>query len=301
MSGVRIGINPLTWSNDDMPELGAAISLQRCLHEGREAGYEGFELGHKFPRDASALGPLLASHGLDLVSGWYSCRLLERSLEEEIAAVEAHLSLLTALGCEVMVCAEVSGAIHGQRQLPLSGRPQMTEREWPLFASRLAGFAAYLHSRHMRLAYHQHMGTVIQSSEDIERLLAATGSEVELLLDTGHLTYAGADPVQIVERFGERIGHVHCKDIRAGVLQDALQRDQSFLDAVLDGVFTVPGDGAVNFRAVLARLARRDYRGWLVVEAEQDPDVAHPLTYARMGFACLRPLVDEYFGEKIKS
>nr|WP_197911843.1 TIM barrel protein [Kineobactrum salinum] len=175
MTAVRIGINPLTWSNDDMPELGADIPLERCLREGREAGYEGFELGHKFPRDAAVLGPLLAAHQLSLVSGWYSCRLLERDVDAEIVAVQPHLALLRELGCTVMVCAEVSRCIHGDREQPLSRRPQMAAAEWAQFCARMSAFAEYLQGHGMQLAYHHHMGTVVQSAGDIDRLLAQTG------------------------------------------------------------------------------------------------------------------------------
>src|SRR5690606_21794408 len=211
---VRIGINPLTWSNDDLPALGADIPLQTCLTEAAAAGYAGVELGHKFPRDAATLRPLLERHGLALVSGWYSLRLLERSAEEEFAAMQPHRELLAALGCDVMVCAEVTGCIHGDVSARLSARPRLTPPELARYADKLSGLAQRMRDGGMRMAYHHHMGTVIQSTEVVDTLLEAAAPEVELLLDTGHLMFAGGDPVQAAERYASRIAHVHCKDIR---------------------------------------------------------------------------------------
>ena len=284
----RIGINPLTWTNDDMPELGGATPLETCLAEAREAGYEGIELGHKFPRTAAELRPILDRHGLSLVSGWYSANLMERTVEEEIEAVEGHLTLLGEMGCPVMVFAEAMGSTHGRREAPISARPQLADDEWAPFGERLTRVAEHLASRGVAMAYHHHMGTVIETEEEVDRLMACTGVAVGLLLDTGHMSFAGADAVAVAARHGGRINHVHCKDVRADVLEKARGGDMSFLDAVLDGVFTVPGDGAVDFTAVLAALRPFAYSGWLVVEAEQDPAKAHPLTYARMGHEGVR-------------
>ena len=280
---VRIGINPLTWTNDDMPELGADTPLETCLSEARAAGYEGVELGYKFPRTADELRPRLERHGLSLISGWYGSRLLERSAAAEIKAMSDHLTLLTAMGCRIMVFAEVTGSVHGEPAEPISKRPILDEGDWTSFAERLTEVAEHLDAHGIRMAYHHHMGTVIQTEDDTDRLMDRTGEAVGLLVDTGHLTYAGADPVKVIERHGARINHVHCKDVRREVLSRALAQDWSFLDAVLAGVFTVPGDGAVDFPAALRALAAGGYEGWLVVEAEQDPAKAHPLTYARMG------------------
>ncbi|MGG5820554.1 myo-inosose-2 dehydratase [Falsiroseomonas sp. HW251] len=280
---VRLGINPLTWTNDDMPELGAETPLETCLAEGKLAGFAGFELGNKFPRVASELGPILEKHGLALVSGWYGTRLLERDVDAEMKEAEPHIALLTALGCKVMVHAEVSRAIHGERTTPLSKRPILSEADWALLIPRMQEFGRSLKARGLHLAYHHHMGTVIESQADVERLMASTGPEVGLLLDTGHLTFAGGDPVKAAHQHAQRVVHVHCKDIRADVMKSVKARDLPFLAAVLEGVFTVPGDGCVDYSAVLPPVAAAGYDGWLVVEAEQDPAKAHPLTYARMG------------------
>ena len=291
---VRIGINPLTWTNDDLPELGEANSLETCLQEAKLAGYEGVELGRKFPRDAKVLGPILKPHGLNLVSGWYSARLLERSVEDEIKAMQSHAALLKALGAKVMVFCEVSRCVHGERKIPLSRRPKLAQKEWKQFGERLDAVAAELDKQGLKMAYHHHMGTVIQSEDEVDRMMGSTKS-VGLLLDSGHLTFAGGDPMRALKRHAKRIVHVHCKDIRKDKLAAARKQDMSFLDAVLGDVFAVPGDGSIDFEPLLAELAKHDYQGWLVVEADQDPANAHPLTHARTGHDCLRPLAQRYW------
>ncbi|WP_431285639.1 myo-inosose-2 dehydratase [Humitalea sp. 24SJ18S-53] len=280
---MRLAINPLTWTNDDMPELGADTPLETCLAEAKLAGFDGVELGNKFPRSAALLRPILEAHGLALASGWYGSNLLQRDVDAEMAAAEPHIALLTALGCKVMVHCDVAGSIHGDRSMPLSRRPILTEDAWRILLPRLSEMGRRLADRGLTLAYHHHMGTVIQSGAEIDRLMAETGPEVGLLLDTGHLTFAGGDPVRAAGDHAARIVHVHCKDIRDTVLRDVMRRDLPFLACVLAGTFTVPGDGCVDYPAVLKPIAAAGYAGWLVVEAEQDPALAHPLTYARMG------------------
>ena len=285
---VTLGINPITWTNDDMPELGGDIPLETCLAEARAAGYAGIELGGKFPRQAALLRPILAGHGLALVSGWYSAHLCRRSVSEELAAVADHLALLQAMGCKVMVFAEGHGSTDGNPAAPLSARPVLADAQWPALCAKLNEVARHLRLRGVRLAFHHHMGTVVQTEAEIDRLMAGTSDDVGLLLDTGHLVFAGGDPIAVARRHGSRIVHVHCKDVRAAVLADVLRDDRSFLTAVLDGVFTVPGDGSIDFTSVLRELQRAGYAGWLVVEAEQDPAKAHPLTYARLGHTHLQ-------------
>ncbi|PHM22310.1 myo-inosose-2 dehydratase [Xenorhabdus ehlersii] len=290
---VQLGINPLTWTNDDLPSLGAETPLETCLTEGRQAGFAGFELGNKFPRQAQILGPILAAHDLKLVSGWYSAELLTRSVEEEIAAVQSHLTLLRELGATVMVFAEVTHCIHGNQGKPVHLRPLFPAERWQEYGEKLTEFARYTQSQGVQVAYHHHMGTVIERAEDIDNLMENTGEEVGLLLDTGHLTFAGDDPLTVAKRWCKRINHVHCKDIRPDVLKDVKNRKTSFLDAVLSGVFTVPGDGCVDYPAIFAILKENNYHGWLVVEAEQDPAVAHPLTYATLGYLNLHKFARE--------
>ena len=279
---IRIGANPIGWSNDDLRSLGGDTPLETCLAEAKIAGFAGMELGHKFPCEPIALKSVLDRHGLDLVSGWYSMALLERDADAEWAAIEGHKHLLKALGARVLIVAETSNAIHGDVAMPLSRSPRMSEAQWPTFCDRLSTVAERLASEGMQLVYHHHMGTVIETDDDVERMMQLTRSAVHLLLDTGHLTFAGADPVAVTRKHRRRISHVHTKDVRAEVLVEVRQRDVSFLDAVVAGVYTVPGDGLVDYPAVFAQLA--GYDGWVVVEAEQDPAKANPLTYAKLGY-----------------
>ena len=287
---VRLAINPLTWTNDDLPELGGETPLEVCLAEAKQAGYDGVELGNKFPRQADTLRPILSRHGLALASGWYGAMLLAQTAREEIESMEPHLELLVAMGCKAMVFAEVTGSVHGARKTSLGDRPRLRDDDWKRLGERITEVARHTLQYGVRLAYHHHMGTVIETQEEIARLMAATGPDVGLLLDTGHLVYAGGDPVALAQRFGRRIAHVHCKDVRPDVLAAVRAGAWSFLDAVLAGVFTVPGDGCIDYAALLPVLKAQQYDGWLVVEAEQDPAKAHPLTYARMGHDYLRPL-----------
>lgn len=284
---IRLGTNPIAWSNDDLPELGGATPLDTCLAEARAAGFTGIELGNKFPRSPAPLREVLARHDLALVSGWYSAALLDRDAQAEHAAMRPHLELLKALGCEVVIVAETSNAAHGARATPLSRRPVLADADWPRFADRLTRLAEATAAEGLALAYHHHMGTIVQNEAEIDRMMASTGDAVTLLLDTGHATFAGADPVALARRHHGRIRHVHCKNVRPATMRRMLASDSSFLDAVVEGVFTVPGDGdGVDFPAVLAELA--GYAGWVVVEAEQDPAKAAPLHYAMLGYSFLK-------------
>lgn len=289
---VRIGINPLSWMNDDLPSLGGETPLEVALTEGREIGYQGFELGNKFPREPQALKTLLAQYDLSLVSGWYSGRLAKRSVEEEIAAVGPHLELLAKNGATAMVYGEVADTIQGSPR-PLYQRPRFfSEAQWDEYAARVDAFARYTLSHGVRLAYHHHMGAYVETPADVDRLMAKTSDAVGLLFDAGHITFAGGDPLDVLDRHIARVCHVHCKDVRPAVMKLARNRNWSFLEAVIAGAFTVPGDGAVDFPAIIAKLKRHGYRGWLVVEAEQDPVVAPSYAYAKKGYQTLRALVD---------
>ena len=289
---VRIGINPLSWMNDDLQSLGGETPIELALTEGRAIGYEGFELGNKFPREPEALKTLLAQYDLALVSGWYSGRLARRSVEEEIASVDAHLELLARNGATVMVYGEVADSIQGAPQ-PLYQRPRFfSEAQWDAYAARMDEFARYTLSRGVRLAYHHHMGAYVETPADVDNLMSRTSDAVGLLFDAGHITFAGGDPVAVLDKHIGRVCHVHCKDVRPAVMKLARNRNWSFLDAVIAGAFTVPGDGAVDFPAIIERLKRHGYRGWLVVEAEQDPVIAQSYAYAEKGYQTLRSLVD---------
>jgi myo-inosose-2 dehydratase len=288
---IRIGANPIGWSNDDMPELGGDIPLEQCLAEANAAGFEGMELGHKFPREPNKLKPILDAHGLALVSGWYSTFLLGRDAEVEFQAARAHASLLKEMGCEVLIAAECTGTVHGDKTKRLSQRPVMTQDEWTRFGPRLTAFAEKLSGMGLTLVYHHHMGTVVQSEAEIDRLMRETGSAVKLLLDTGHATWGGADPAALARRHRARIAHMHAKDVRREVMHRSAHEDWSFLVSVIEGVYTVPGDGMIDFVSVFRQLL--GYSGWVVVEAEQDPEKADPAAYARMGCENVRRFLRE--------
>jgi len=288
----RIGINPISWSNDDLPSLGGEIPLETALAEGKAIGYEGFELGNKFPREPEALRAVLARHGLALVSGWYSGQLAKRSLQEEIEAVAPHLALLASNGANVMVYGEVADAIQGRPQ-PLFQRPRFHRPEhWKAYGDKLTAFGRHLLQHGVRLAYHHHMGAYVESPADVDRLMEVTGDEVGLLFDSGHMTFGGGDAVEMLGRHVSRVCHVHCKDVRPAVVRMARNGNWSFLQSVLNGAFTVPGDGIVDFASLIGILHANGYRGWLVVEAEQDPAVAPSYAYAEKGYRHLRELVD---------
>ena len=289
---VRIGINPISWSNDDLPSLGGETPLEVALAEGRQIGYQGFELGNKFPRESSALRAVLAAHGQALVSGWYSGRLARRSVEEEIAAVGPHLKLLADNRANVMVYGEVADSIQGAPQ-PLYKRPRFfTAAQWDAYADRLTRFARHTLAHGVRVAYHHHMGAYVETPADVDNLMARVGDEVGLLFDSGHMTFAGGDVAAMLRKHVKRVCHVHCKDVRPNVVRLARNRNWSFLESVINGAFTVPGDGAIDFAELLAILHEHGYAGWLVVEAEQDPVVAPSYAYADKGFRHLRGLVD---------
>ena len=282
---VRLGIAPIAWSNDDLPQLGGDTPLETCLAESRAAGFSGTETGGKFPLDAAVLGPILKQHDLKLVSGWFSGGLLENSVEREIERLEPQLATFAALGAAVMVYAETTGTVQNQQKVPVSQRPRIAARDYPAYGRKLTQVAEHLARRGVPMSYHHHMGTIVENETEIDLLMANTGPAVGLLIDTGHLTYAGGDVLSVTRRYAARINHVHCKDVRRDVLTRARVSDMSFLDAVLAGVYTVPGDGCIDFGAFARVLAEIGYCGWAIVEAEQDPVKAPPLEYARIGHA----------------
>lgn len=283
----QLGIAPIAWSNDDLPELGGETTLETCLSEARLAGFSGVESGGKFPTTSEELGPILKAHDLRLVSGWYSGTVLDRDLEAEKAKARAQLKLFRDLGAAVLVYGETAGTIQNKRNAPISTRRVLADEEMRTYGRELTVFAEFCAEQGVKLSFHHHMGTAIESEQDIDRLMDATGDAVGLLYDTGHLTFAGADVLRVIEKHGKRINHVHTKDVRGDVAAGLDRDKESFLDAVLKGVYTVPGDGIVDFGAVAKRLAGIGYEGWFVVEAEQDPAKAPPLEYARIGHAAL--------------
>ncbi|MCX7889492.1 MAG: myo-inosose-2 dehydratase [Rhodobacteraceae bacterium] len=290
---VRIGINPITWTNDDVPELGGDTPLEVCLSEARQAGYAGIELGGKFPRDPAVLKPILERHGLALVAGWFDGRCAERDVDAEMEAAGPHLQLLAATGAAHVVYADTSFGRHGAIWEPVSRRPRLPDADWPAYGRRLTTLAERMADLGVRMAFHHHMGTIVESDEDVALLMRHTGAAVGLLFDTGHSAFSGGRPIDLLRAHAGRVVHVHCKDVRAGMVEKARSTDTSFMAAVMEGIFTVPGDGIIDFPAILRVLCDTGYAGWLVVEAEQDPKKAHPLTYATMGFRNLSRMAME--------
>ncbi|MCD7859858.1 MAG: myo-inosose-2 dehydratase [Firmicutes bacterium] len=280
---VFLGIAPIGWCNDDMPELGAENTFRQTVSEMALAGFTGCEIGNKYPKDPAVLKKALQMRGMRIASRWYSSFLLTRPFEEEAADFLANLDFLAAVGANRINVSEQSGSIQGKDVPVLTGahKPVMDDRQWDRFCDGLNRLGALASDRGFRLCYHHHMGTVVQTSEETDRMMAHTDERyVFLCYDTGHFTFAGEDPLAMLKKYAGRIGHVHLKDMRLDVVAKARENRWSFLQAVRNGAFTVPGDGDVDFDPVFAALAEAGYTGWLLVEAEQDPALADPLEYA---------------------
>lgn len=275
----RVAVSPLSWTNDVLEDLGGDTPLEQSLAEAESAGYAGMELGRKFPREAQVLGPLLARHSLQLASGWHSGFLAERDVSAEMDAVSSHAKLLTALGVKAMVYGEC-GRMFPEAPLdaPMSKRVRLDRDEIVAYAKRLSELAERLEGEHgLRLAYHHHLMMVAETFDEISALFDRTSPAAGLLLDTGHAAAAGFDYMRLIERFGDRIVHIHLKDVRTDVMQRVRSGDLCFNEGVRSGMFTVPGDGSVDYSGVAAFVRDTAYAGWLVVEAEQDPLKAPPL------------------------
>lgn len=287
---IRYGTNPIAWSNDDDHSIGAHIPLEQCLREAAEIGFAGIEKGHKMPSDGETLKHVLAEHGLVFVSGWHSLNLLVNDIETEKRAIQPHLDMLKANGCEVCIVCETSNAIHGRDGVALRDKPVLADEEWPQFCAGVEAIAAYCAQQGIHLVYHHHMGTVVQTRQEIDRLMAGTGPATKLLLDVGHAWFGGADPLDLARAYADRVKHFHAKNIRPAVRRQVEEEGLSFLEGVRRGVFTVPGDpeGEIDFAPVLKVLAEHGYEGWLVIEAEQDPLKADPVKYQSMGLEALR-------------
>ena len=290
-----LGISPIGWSNDDLRELGCDISLERCLDETRRAGYDGVELGHKFPREKEQLRAVLQKHELCLVSGWYSGELLVREIEEEKERIAEQLALFRELGAPVIVYGETARSIQALQEVPLASRVRLDEAQLKVYAKKLDALAQHCSDAGVPLVFHHHKGTVIETASEIDALMAATDREVvHLLFDTGHMLFAGDAPLPVLKRHARRVKHFHAKDLRASVLRGVDETRDSFLDCVERGIFTVPSDGMIDYAPLFAVLAEAEFRGWLVVEAEQDPAKAEPYAYALKGFEHLHALAKEH-------
>ena len=290
---IKLGIAPIAWSNDDMQELGGDTTLEQCLSEASKAGFTGIESGGKFPKNSKELIPKLEKENLQLCSGWYGATLLKNTPKEEFELMREQMDLFKDCKSPCMVFAEVTNSVQGDPKTPLSKKPKLSEDQWELLISRINEISKMMIDENMPLAYHHHMGTVIETEDETRRLIESTSDSVKLLIDTGHMLFAGGNSIKLTEDFMERIIHVHCKDIRKNVLEKSLKNDSTFRQAFLDGAFTVPGDGCIDYRPFLTVLKKRNYAGWLVVEAEQDPAKANPFEYAKIGYNYLSKTAKE--------
>jgi inosose dehydratase len=278
---VKLAVAPIAWTNDDMPELGGENTFEQCVSEMALAGYTGSEVGNKYPKDPAVLSKALALRGLTICNAWFSSFLTTRPLQETLEAYTRQLDFLYAVGARVIGAAEQGHSVQGQPKPVFAAKPVFTDDEWKRLADGLNEMGRLAVKKGMTLTYHHHMGTGVQTAEEIDRLMAATDPGlVSLLFDSGHLTFAGVDPAAVLRRHVKRVRHVHLKDVRRAVLDRVQPEGWSFLRAVREGVYTVPGDGSIAFEPLFRELEQAGYAGWMVVEAEQDPAKANPLEYA---------------------
>ncbi len=281
---VKIGISPISWQNDDLPDLTAAYTMEQALREAREIGYTGVERGRRMPADTEGLRSYLTANGLFLCGGWCSGNLLVNDVKTEIEAVRQQVEQFAALKAPCIVYAECSNTVQGNIAVPVNDRPKFSASDVRAYGAKLSELAKWMADQGVTLAYHHHMGSFIESEDDVNALMEGSTPEVKLLFDTGHLLFGGADVMRVLNRWADRVHHVHFKDIRPDVVADVRANNRSFLDAVIAGAFTVPGDGCIDFQAVADKLKAMDYQGWIVVEAEQDPAKAPPYDYSKMGY-----------------
>ncbi|MGK6316443.1 myo-inosose-2 dehydratase [Neorhizobium sp. DT-125] len=288
---IRFGTNPIAWANDDDQTLGAHIPTEQILREAAEIGFDGIENGHRWPDNPEELKQLLGSHGLAFVSGWFSLNLLTRSVEDEQKAIQPHLDKLKHNGCKVCIACETSNSVQGL-QVPLSESPVLTPEEMKAFGAKVEELAAFTARQGIRLVYHHHMGTVVETPEEIDAFLKATGPETRLLFDAGHCYFGGngKDPTPVLAKYVDRVSHFHAKNVRPAVMRQVRETGMSFMDGVRAGVFTVPGDedGGIDFAPLLNILKAAGYDGWIVIEAEQDPEVRKPFKYQSLGLRTLK-------------
>lgn len=280
---VKLGIAPIAWTNDDLPELGGENTFEQCVSEMALAGFTGSEVGNKYPKDPVVLKPALALRGIEICNAWFSTFLISRPYEETEKAFEEHVAFLAAMGAKVVGVSEQSYSTQGiQAQPVFEGKYEMNDEEWSLLCQGLNRLGKLsLEKYGVALTFHHHMGTVVQTAAETDRLMAGTDARyVSLLFDSGHFAYCGEDPVAQVRKHAGRIRHVHLKDIRPDVVERVKKEKLSFLEGVRQGAFTIPGDGCVDFDSIFKVLSESGYEGYMVVEAEQDPAKANPLEYA---------------------
>lgn len=283
---VKLGIAPIGWTNDDLPELGAENTFEQCVSEMALAGYKGCEVGNKYPRDVSVLKHKLDLRGMQICNAWFSTFFVDGKKEQTIKDFIEHMNFLHAMGAKVIGCSEQSRSIQGQKKAIFKEKTVFSEAEWQLLAEGYNELAKLAAEKGMKVCLHHHMGTGIQTPEEVDRYMAVTNDDVYLLFDSGHLYYSEGSQqamLDVLEKYIERIIHVHLKDVRDEVVAEVKANDLSFLEGVKKGTFTVPGDGVIDFKPIFDILEKHHYKGWMVVEAEQDPALANPFEYALKG------------------
>ena len=279
----KLGIAPIAWWNDDLEELSDDVSLDECLRQASVAGYTGMETGRRFPMDPAVLGPVLLQYGISVCGGWFSGELLTGDLEREKDRISAQMALFKAMEAPCIVYGETAGTIQGDRTAPLATKLKLDAAQTRAYGHKLTVFAEWCAGQGMPLSYHHHMAAPIETEAELDVLMANSGAALPLLFDAGHMAFAGGDVLRVIDKHHARINHVHTKDIRGHVIAGLDRSKASFLDAVIAGAFTVPGDGTLDFEAIVKRLASYGYEGWFVVEAEQDPVANPPLAMAKTG------------------
>ena len=279
---IKLGIAPIAWTNDDMPDLGSENTFEQCVSEMALAGFEGCEVGNKYPKDTAVLKKALDMRGLQIANQWFSSFVLTQPMEKVEKDFIAQCEFLKAMGAKRIGASEQSFSIQGQMNTPVfDAKYVMNDAEWDKFAKGMNRLGDIANSMGIRLVYHHHMGTVVQTAEEIDRMMDMTDPDkFALLYDTGHLAYCGQDYLAVLKKYAKRIAHVHLKDVRPEVVEKVKKEKLSFLQGVRAGAFTVPGDGSIDFAPVFDELDKSGYEGWMIVEAEQDPAKANPLEYA---------------------
>ena len=283
MLKAKLGISPICWWNDDLVELSDDVSLEECLRQASQAGYTGMETGRRFPMTIAELGPILNKYGISVCGGWFSGTVLEGDLEENKDRIRAQMDLFIAAKAPCIVYGEVARSVQGDRSKPLSSKPKLDEEQIKTYARNMTKFGEWCAEQGMPLSYHHHMAAVIETEGELDLFMNHSGAGIPLLFDAGHLAFAGGDCLRAIDNHHKRITHVHTKDVRMEVIDGLDRTRESFLDAVMKGAFTVPGDGSLDFEAIVTALAAKGYEGWFVVEAEQDPKVSPPLEMAIKG------------------
>ncbi len=279
---VKLGIAPIAWTNDDMPDLGKENTFEQCISEMALAGFTGCEVGNKYPRDdIPALKKALKLRNMQICNAWFSSFLTTKPYEEVEKEFIEHITFLKEMGAKVVGISEQGHSIQGTDKPIFEAKYVMNDEEWDKLCTGVNKLGKVAKDMGITLTFHHHMGTVVQTAAEIDRLMENTDPEYfNLLFDSGHLAYCGEDYMYILKKYINRIKHVHLKDIRPEMVKKVKDEHLSFLQGVRLGTFTVPGDGAIDFQPIFDVLSENDYEGYVLVEAEQDPAIANPFEYA---------------------